>query len=160
MGVITIRAALAFAAVTLSAGCSVTVSAGYGNPQAQHAYLAAIAGPMRALTAAAAYTSRTCAGGATPSQAECYTGTVAEIRAVTALEKAMRSVPISPRYATANKGMLKGLAIFASGLAERNKGLAGHSAAEYAAGDSLIARGLALQRRAIAEYPASAHITL
>lgn len=144
----------------LGAGCGVSVHVGYGTPpQAQQAYVAAIAPPMKALTAAASKTGQTCAGGSRPDPSRCYANTRLEIRDARDLERAMRSVPTPSRFVRANKDLLHALDVFIHGLIQRNEGLAAHSPAEYMAGSKLITKGLNLQRAAIAEYPADAHIS-
>lgn len=155
--------AAGLASVTLAllgTGCSVSVHAGYGNPAGEQAYRAAIARPMSALTARAASANATCAGGSHPSPSACLANTTTEINSARALESAMRGVPTPARFAKANGGMLRGLDVFVRGLVMRNAGLAAHSAAEYSAGQNLVGQGLALQRSAIAEYPADAKIRL
>lgn len=144
--------------IVFCAGCTVSVHAGYGNPQAEQVYVAAISRPMNALTAASSRANQTCAGGSKPDPARCYSNTKIEIEAARALQRAMRSVPTPPRFAKANRDLLQGLDLFIKGLTKRNEGIAAHSASEYTTGSNLITKGLALQRAALAEYPADAHI--
>ena len=141
------------------AGCSVSIQAGHGNPDAERAYVAAIAQPMSALSAASSRANRACAGGSEPDPARCYSFTKEEISAARTLQRAMIRVATPPRFAEAQKDFLRGLNVFINGLVKRNAGLADHSSAEYSAGSLLIDRGIALQRAALTEYPASAHIT-
>jgi hypothetical protein len=68
------------------------------------------------------------------------------------------SVPLS--FVKPNKDLLHGLDVFIQSLTERNIGLASHSSAKYEAGLNLLEKSLSLQRSAIAEYPAYAHISL
>ncbi len=149
---------LALLAAVLCAGCSVSVHAGQGNPQAEQAYRTAIAQPFNDLTSAAGKANRVCAGGSQPNPQQCYTDTAGEISSARAVEQALRSVPTPPRFAKANADLLHGLAIFVQGLTKRNDGLAAHSTSEYSAGENLITHGLAIQKSAFAEYPADANI--
>jgi hypothetical protein len=147
-----------FVAAVLVAGCSVSVHAGYGKPTAEEAYRSAIAQPFNDLTAAAARTSRVCAGGSQPNPQQCYADTKAEIARVSAVERALRSTHTPAQFARANADLLRGLDVFIQGLTKRNEGLAAHSSAEYSAGSALIAKALTMQKAAFAEYPADAHI--
>lgn len=145
-------------AAILCAGCAVSVHVGYGNPDAERGYVAALVQPMNALTAASSNANRTCAGGSRPDPAKCYAYTKIEIEDARALLRTMRGIPTPPRFARANRDFLDGLGIFIEGLTRRNAGLAARSSAEYSAGARLINRGLALQRSALTEYPPNAHI--
>ena len=148
------------AAAVLCVGCSVSVHAEYGDPQAERAYRQAIIQPFNDLTSAASKASQTCAGGSQPSPKQCYVDTNIEIVRARALERVLRSVPTPSRFAKANTGLLQGLGIFVQGLIKRNDGLVARSTAEYVAGENLITNGLAVQKKAITEYPSDANIRL
>ncbi len=142
----------------LCVGCSISIHAGNGNPEAEQAYRQAISQPVKSLTAAASKVDRTCAGGSQPNPQQCYVNTNTEIASARAFERALRSVPTPPRFAKATADMLNGLSIFVQGLNKRNEGLAAHSATDYSASYKLIDRGLALQKTAFSEYPADAKV--
>jgi hypothetical protein len=150
---------LAAVVAAACAACSISVHVGYGNPQSEQAYVAAVRQPMKTLTNSASSANNVCAGGDNPDSSLCYSDTKIEIHAAQSLEKAMRGVAAPHTFAKANRDLLHGLDVFIEGLTKRNDGLAAHSARDYIAGSSLIAHGLALQRAAFAEYPASANIT-
>ena len=153
-------AAASGALALLAAGCSVSLHAGSGKQTGEQVYRAAIAGPMSALTASAAKANATCAAGSHPSPPACLANTRTEIGDAHALESAMRRASVPPSFTKANADMLRGLGVFVRGLVMRNAGLAAHSTAGYSAGQTLVDRGLAVQRSAIAEYPAGAKIGL
>jgi hypothetical protein len=144
---------LVLATCALCTSCSVSVSYGSGDPQAEHVYIETIAGPVNVLTTAATNANETCAGGSRPNVAKCYSYTNIEITAARALERAMRGVPTPTRFVKANADLLHGLDIFIEGLIKRNEGLEAQSAAEYVAGSQLVGKGLDIQRIAIADYP-------
>jgi hypothetical protein len=145
--------------LVLLTACTVSVRVGSVSPSDENAYRAAIQAPITALNNAATLPNDTCAGGAHPNQAQCYSGTQAEIAATQNLEKALRAAPTPVAYAKANADMIRGLDTFERGLSQRNLGLMHRSDAEYAAGDTLIDQGLAFQKTAISEYPSDAGIT-
>lgn len=150
--------ALLVALAAALTGCSVSVRAGHGDPQAERAYISAIQGPMDALTAASSAANDVCAGGAHEDPATCYANTQKEILAVEDLQAALESVPTPERFATANSDLLKGLEMMAEGLAQRNRGLADQSSDGYQAGLDTIDQSLTLQKDAFAEYPADVRI--
>lgn len=152
------RSLLIAATAAICVGCSVSVHSGNGDPQAEQVYRRAITQPFNNLTVAASNASQTCAGGKKANPQQCYLDTNIEIASARAVERALKSVPIPPRFAKANTDLLHGLGIFVTGLAKRNAGLGAHSSAEYSAGESLINKGLAIQKSAFAEYPADANI--
>lgn len=140
------------------AGCTLSIHAGYALPQSERAYLVAISKPMKALSAASSQANRTCVTGSNPNPVRCYSDTKVEINDAYALQKATRSVRVPTRFIKGNRDFVYGLSVFIKGLLERNDGLANHSANTYLLGDELIRRGLALQRLALTEYPADAHV--
>jgi hypothetical protein len=111
------------------------------------------------LTTAAAKADQVCAGGSKPNAQQCYTDTRAVITDAKSIEHVLRHVPTPPRFHKANADLLHGLSIWIQGLTERNKALAGGSAAGYSASYKLVNRGLALQKTALAEYPPDAEIS-
>lgn len=142
----------------LCTACAVSVHVGYNKTTADQAYRHAIAKPFNNLTAAAAAANSVCAGGSQPNQQQCYVDTASEITSARALVRALRGVAVPHGFANANSDLARGLGIFIDGLVERNRGLAGHSDSQYAAGENLISRGLAAQKRALSEYPPGANI--
>lgn len=142
----------------LCTACAVSVHVGYNNAAADQAYRHAIAKPFNNLTTAAAAANSVCAGGSHPDQQQCYIDTASEITSARSVVRALRSVAVPHGFAKANSDLAKGLGIFIDGLVERNEGLAGHSDSQYAAGQNLIGKGLAVQRRALSEYPPGANI--
>jgi hypothetical protein len=113
---------------------------------------------MKALTAASSNASEACAGGSRAQPAQCYADTKIEIEKARALRETMLDASTPPRFAKANRDFIHGLDVLIEGLSKRNEGLAIHSANEYKAGEYVIEQGLALQRSALAEYPANSHI--
>src|SRR5579859_1055843 len=148
---IPMRLVMALIALSCTA-CAVSIHLGYNKANAEQAYRRAITRPFNNLTAAAAAANSVCAGGSHPDQRQCYIDTVAEISSARAVVRALRSVAIPHGFSKANSDLISGLNIFTNGLIERNQGLAQHSDSQYAAGQNLIAKGLAVQNRAIAEY--------
>lgn len=142
----------------LCTACAVAVHVGYNKAAADQAYRQAIAKPFTNLTAAAAAANPVCAGGSHPDQQQCYIDTASEITSARSVVRALRSVPVPHGFAKATSDLTKGLGIFIDGLVERNEGLARHSDSQYAAGQDLISKGLAVQRRALSEYPPGANI--
>jgi hypothetical protein len=145
-------------AVILCAGCSASVHSVSAEQQEAQAYRTALIQPFNNLTAAASNAALVCAGGSQPNQQKCYLDTNAEIKSAREVARVFRTASVPQRYARANSDFLRGIEIFIEGLAQRNEGLAAGSEAEYAAGAKLVSQGLALQQRALSEYPAGARI--
>lgn len=142
----------------LCTACAASVHVGYNKTTASQAYRQAIAKPFNNLTTAAAAANSVCAGGSQPNQQQCYVDTASEIASARAVVRALRSVAVPPGFAKANSDLARGLGVFINGLIERNQGLAGRSDSQYAAGENLISKGLALQKHALSEYPPGANI--
>jgi hypothetical protein len=142
----------------LCTACAVSVHLGYNKTAAEQAYRHAIAKPFTNLTAAAAAANSVCAGGSRPNQQQCYVDTTSEIMTARAVVRTLLSVAVPHGFAKANSDLASGLGTFINGLIERNQGLARHSDSQYAAGESLISKGLSVQKRALSEYPPGANI--
>lgn len=151
---------LVFAATALLfGGCTVSVHAGYGNPQAEQRYASAIAEPMKALSMSANKANQTCAGGSRPDANQCYMDTSLEIQNAETLRRTLSGITVPSRFIRANRDFVRGLSVFVQGLTERNMGLSHHSTSKYERGQELINRGLDIQRSALSEYPSDSHVS-
>jgi len=139
--------------LTACVGCAISVRPVSAQQQERQAYRVALIRPFNALTAAANKAQVVCVGGQQPDPHACYADTQAEIQKARSVERILRSSTVPRGYATANADFIRGITLFIEGLRKRSQSLLIRSGAEYAAGDQFIAKGNALQKQAISEYP-------
>jgi hypothetical protein len=144
----------------LVAGCSTSVHTGNGDPIAEKNYKVAIAAPMRDLTTRAISADDVCAGGSNPSHDACYSATALEITAVRTLQASLHSIPTPERFTSANRDLVAALDSFAKALTARNAALAEGSTNGYLAAQGGVDGSKEAQRKAFAEFPADARITI
>jgi hypothetical protein len=153
-------AAGAVGAVAALSACSVSVGVSSGDVVADQAYARAVEPPSLNLQAEVKNVVRACGGGSKPSLQQCYAFTGQSLATTQQLERLLRHISIPPGYGKANAELLRGLGVFAQGLAARQKSITDRSATEYNAADTLLQRGAEIQKAANAAYPRDAGITI